>query len=397
MAWIRKNWLWVALALGAGISVFVSFYMVSWMDNRNTDLFTFWWAGRLLVHGGNPYDTAQWLEGFRIFQLDLVPNPTFLYPLPTALLFVPLSYAPLVPALTIWLALSTFMLMTSLLLALFSTGGFRSWKFFPFFLIGMIFSRPVVLLYLSGQVTGLFLLLLATTIYLWSKGKWTWGSLPLAFLMLKPSIGALILAFLGLWLLLRRKFASIAVIAGGLLFLLVAGLAVDPHWVAEFWAIGTGKVASVSYMTPTVWGISSLVCSENIPCASATGWLSAVLVLGVFSWLVWRGGRDISPLRLAGLVSTAALLVTPYTWTYDQVLLFLPLADLMITLERKGVRFLYISFLPLAVDALYLILQLLSVKMDLEILNVIAPLIVLGAYALQRPARLSKVLTAPAG
>ena len=81
-----------------GISAWI---IVSALDYQNSDFFTFWLAGRLLSNAQNPYNSGLWLEGHRLYGAEWVPNSILPYPLPLALITLPLGLYPLKTALTI--------------------------------------------------------------------------------------------------------------------------------------------------------------------------------------------------------------------------------------------------------------------------------------------------------
>src|SRR5262245_11735010 len=69
----------------------LSEHIVSRHPMANTDFFTFWAAGHLIAARQNPYDTAEWVATHQAAGSTSMPNPTFVYPLPLALLFAPLG------------------------------------------------------------------------------------------------------------------------------------------------------------------------------------------------------------------------------------------------------------------------------------------------------------------
>ena len=245
----------------------------------------------------------------------------------------------------------------------------------------MIFFRPAVLTLFNGQISGWLLLLLAGTVFLWEKGKWEWGSLLLPLLMLKPNLGAPLLVLLGVWLLFQKRYESILGIASGLLALLVIGFLQNPHWVTDYWSIGNNKLAETFGGSPTVWGLSHLVCRNQSACTLAFGGVAALLIVLAFFWLVLPRRAELSPLSLIALAATVTLLVTPYTWTYDQLLILLPVVDITLAMDKAGYRFALVSTLFLGLDILIVALLFFDAMLRVEILNAIIPLLVLGLYA----------------
>jgi hypothetical protein len=81
------------------------------------------------------------------------------------------------------------------------------------------------------------------------------------------------------------------------------------------------------------------------------------------------------------------LLVTPYTWTYDQLLLIIPITLVTLAIERHGGRLLLAAMVFPAIDVLVVVLLIINVILQVEILNAFVPLIVSGlcGWFLPRP------------
>ena len=381
MTILKKYWIFIALPLLVVIVSLVAIRIINSIDYHNNDFFTFWLAGHMVTLGGNPYAPVQWVAGHHEFGVTWIPNQAYVYPLPLSLLFAPLGLLPLKQAYTLWVALSELMILATLVLLLAARAGSRFGKVFLPLLVGMIFFRPTILTLFNGQISGLLLLLLTGTIFLWEKGKWEWGSLFLPLLMLKPNLGAPILALVGIWLLFQKRYKPILVIASGLLALLVIGLLQNPHWISDYWSIGNNKLVENFGGSPTVWGLGYLVCGHNSACTLAVGGIAGLLFLFAFLWLVLPRRDDISALRLVALAATVTLLITPYTWTYDQLLIVLPIVDITLALDKNGYRFTLVSSLFLGLDILVVILLILDAILNVEILNAVVPILILGLYA----------------
>ena len=100
--------------------------------------------------------------------------------------------------------------------------------------------------------------------------------------------------------------------------------------------------------------------------------------------------RRLSPLLLAlSLSLPAALLVMPYGWAYDQVLLLVPLAVATLAAARAGFPYLVSALLFLAVDLLAIVLLLLAAAAGEDTWSALVPLVVwvLVLWAARRSAR----------
>jgi hypothetical protein len=374
----RRTWWLILLPVAAAASMLLAVRIVNAIDHRNNDFFTFWLAGHMVVQGENPYSPDQWVAGHQTFGVTWIPNQAFVYPLPLALLFAPLGLLSLKNAYIFWVALSILIILASLVLLHSSGKQAHAWKVFIPILVGTIFFRPTILTLFNGQISGWLLLLVSLTVYLWDKGRWGWGSIFLPLLMLKPNIGAPILALLGMWLLFQRRYKAILIIAAGLLVLLGVGLIQNPHWVTDYWSIGNTKMAETFGGSPTVWGLGALL-SHNRPAGILSiGGIAGLLVLMGFCLVCLRKRKILEPAGVLALTVATTLLVTPYTWTYDQVLLVLPITILTLALEQRGVRFLFVALIFLGLDALNLVLLFFNTLLQAEILNMLIPVIVYG-------------------
>ncbi len=354
--------------------------IVGAMDYRHNDndFFTFWLAGHLVSQGGNPYDTGQWVAGYHRFDIGFIPNPSFLYPLPLALLLAPLGILSFHSAYVLWVTLIQLMIIVSLVLLLFQENYPRAKLFFIPLLAGTVLFRPTILTLTQGQVSGLFLFVLAWIAFLWQKRKWFFGGLLLGLLALKPNLGLLVIGLLACWLLLQKRWSSLfgTVVSG--IFVLLAGLVYNPEWVIQFWRIGINKLAGTFGGSPTVWGLGALISHNQSAGTVLFGSLSALFILIGFFCTIFRLRASLQPISVLALVITVTLLIAPYTWTYDQLLLLLSITFVTVTLHRMGLRFPLAAVLFLGIDLLALILLFFDALLEDEILNVVIPAVILG-------------------
>ena len=81
---------------------------------------------------------------------------------------------------------------------------------------------------------------------------------------------------------------------------------------------------------------------------------------------------------MLALAVCVTLLITPYTWTYDQLLLLLPVTVVILGMDRMGVRFPLTATFFLGLDLLIIILLIFNAALQVEILNVVVPAAVFG-------------------
>jgi hypothetical protein len=249
--------------------------------------------------------------------------------------------------------------------------------FIPLF-IGIIFFRPTILTLFQGQVSGFFLFLIVGMAWLWKKGKWFKGGILLGVLILKPNIGIIIIPLLAFWLLFQKRWTALLGTCFSGILLFTIGALYDINWLIGYWQIGSQKLAQTFGGSPTFWGLSTLIFSARQPNMLIFGCMATGLVLLLFLLAILRSTRTREPLIVIALAVTVTLLITPYTWTYDQLLLLIPITGITFALDRLGYRFSISSTIFLVIDILTFILVFPNYFLRIEILNVIIPLTVLG-------------------
>jgi hypothetical protein len=196
--------------------------------------------------------------------------------------------------------------------------------------------------------------------------------------MLKPNLGAPMVVLLGLWLLFQKRYKAILMMGIMGVGLLAIGFLQNPQWVSAYWGIGSTKLAETFGGSPTVWGLGALISHNQITTTLLIGSLAGLVILFGFFWAVMRAQAVLRPVSVLALAVSVTLLVTPYTWTYDQLLLILPLSAVILAMDRMGVRFLLSASVFLAMDVLVVILLFFDVMLQVEILNAFIPMLVFG-------------------
>jgi hypothetical protein len=291
----------------------------------NTDL--------ALVHRVPIYDLEK-VEALAVQYAGIPPEKFFLarfpYPPWYALSTFYLGLMPAKAAATLWFELNLAMLFLSIWLL--TEGWSGQWRLLAFPLA--LFFFPVLGALSVGQYD--FPVLLGTSLLIYSlrKEHVPLTVLGLVLLTFKPHVGALILLSALGWLIAKKVNLGKRVLrpllgAGVLLF--GAGFLADPAWVISYprMLLGYQSEGNVS------------VCSE---CASLPVWLSrwfldgsltramgiAIILLTLF-FLVFYVSRKL--LKSHELLLSATLLVTllisPYLYNYDFLLLLVPFAILI--------------------------------------------------------------------
>lgn len=305
-----------------------SFLSSRWYDARKHDFSQYWQAGRMIVAGQDIYDKDVWIAENQREGTALFTNPPFQYPLPLAILFVPLAMLPIDTAYILWMFLAEIMVLASITLLL-DFYPVRSGYFELLTITGIFFFRPMFSVIQSGQIVTPLLLLLVLAIRCFHAHKWFWGGLALSVLSLKPSLGLPILFLSGLWLLSRRQWRGLwGMIAGGLLLWLV-GVPVNYGWPGDYVNISQNIFAKYYGMHPTLWGMVDKIFKID-SLSMTVGFLCVAVVLAVEAYVFWRNKSNVDAWPAFASILPVALLVAPYSWNYDQILLVIPIVFLLI-------------------------------------------------------------------
>jgi hypothetical protein len=376
-----RNWYLLLIPVLGILFFLIAIKIVSPIEYPNSDFFSYWLAGHLTTLGQNPYLAEIWVGGHRQFGATWIPETTFLYPLPLALFFAPLGYLSLYKAFVVWVLLSQYMIVASiaLLLKLYPTLQIK--RFILPLLSGLILFRPTILTLKNGQVSGLLLLVMAAVAYLWEQEKWWQGAVLVSFFALKPNLGIPIIVLLSSYLLLKKHIVPLAVEGACGLVLLFIGLAQNPNWIIEYWGAGNSKLSQTFGYSPTVWGMTAFFCNYKLNCTVGYGIGAGLLLLIGFIYALTRKQLDLSPALAISLAILATLLVTPYTWPYDQLLLVIPIIEVTMRLALKGYKFIPTSLIFLGIDILAFFMLGISARYQVEIWNVVIPLVVFALVA----------------
>lgn len=355
----------------------------NWLVDR--DFFTYWGGGRGLLDRVNLYQPRDWAWVHQNYGSQWLENPVFIYAPPTAVLFAPLAALPIQIASVVWVWLSEIFIVISFLLLTWDLMRLRLARYAPWWALGVALSLPVILTMFLGQASALILLLLVLTAVLWEHSFWFAGGLTLGLTVVKPQPVLLLLPTLAFWLLLRKRWNGLAGLSVAFGVNLVATFALYPNFLSDWLAVATSKVNGVVGRMPTLWGITYDVVgdSRGQMIVAIVLVLLVVLANGIVVWrLQARSPREVMAVGLL-----FSLVVTPYLWNYDQVLLLLPLFVGLRWLERRGAPVSSIMLIPLALAGLELLLLLIAGIRVKDTLSVILPLLlgILLWYAARQP------------
>lgn len=351
---------------------------------RGYDLDCFWNGARAVVRGEDPYDRTAWeaatrataAEGARPARRDPCPG-RYAYPLWTAIVMAPLGWLPLVPAAALWMALGIGAAVAGLDLCWRAVRGPRGWA--PLLAILVIFSLPFWRFLVLGQLSGVLLGLIGATAYLRSRGDARAG-LALGALALKPQLAAVIGPAAVARDLMARRWRPATLGAGVVFALAAASLAIDRGWPSR-WLEGLGdQRLPEATKLPTLWALFGEVGQPLLA-------IPAVIALAAAVWWTVRPAA-IDEVRFLALALPFCLVLAPYLYSYDHLLLALTWARILADASVLATRARALALLALVASASALpwIFYAIGFAADRDTLNALPPL--LGALLLAATTRL---------
>jgi hypothetical protein len=366
----KIKWLVLVGGVLAAASVFlaIAVQVNQAMGANFPDYLVYWAAGRLVSQGLSPYVPAVWES--LVYEIEW----TFPYPMAAAILLVPWGLLTYRFSYILWMFLSMALVTSSTLLLV------NEWKIsssarylFPI-LAGLATFRPVLVAIRNGQMVPVLLFALVLSIFLASRKKYLLAGIACAFLFLKPSIGIPIMGLMGLWWLHQRNYRSAIGLGSASIFLFGIGFVIEPLWLQQLLTYDANQTILGRFeYCPTLWGMANLACPDSGPCVY---WLGSALILFAFIGMlvgVWK--KKMPVFLAAGLFSAFTFLCAPYAWTYEHVLLIIPILYGMGELIRRKAPFLLSATIFLLFSIFSLILLLVGMRISVDMWSALLPLI----------------------
>jgi hypothetical protein len=284
-----------------------------WYAGR--DFHCWWVAGRIVASGGDPYDAQQFVP--EILAVPPSPESALLrcgqrlsYPPWTGLALAPFGALPLPTAASLWASLAVMATVLGISWTWQLVGGRR----IPWLLVAalVVCTEQFVRTLLEGQfATFIFALTAMAALSVRSEGGAA-GGIATALLAMKPQtavgFGA---AALGLAVLRRRwRFVGAAGAVG--LGLMGSSELLRPGWLVDSLRSVTELSTSIADRA-TIWNLAG---SWTVAAIAIALLLAAVLVL--------IRGQGADDAELLGLAVAFGLVVAPYAWDADYVVLAIP-------------------------------------------------------------------------
>lgn len=287
------------------------------------DFVQYWAASRVVLSGGNPYDWNALLAAERQAQPGM-PAAVMMWNPPWTVTVTALpAMLPYEAGRIVWAALSASMLVLSAGLLWHCWCG-KAQRRMPALAAVLWFPASVFAL-VMGQVSPVMLLGLAGFFYFERRGRLAAAGAAAALTLVKPQVLLLFWAALLLWSLHRRRWRLIMGAAGTIAALSALPMSANPGIFADYLDALRNRPPDY-FVGPTLGTLLRLVAGWRfvwlmyVPAAAGLAWL----------WFYWKRRRDTWDWRAQlSWLCLASVVTSPYTWLFDQVVLLVPVFEVM--------------------------------------------------------------------
>jgi hypothetical protein len=371
--------LWaVAAVVTIGLMWLIARRFVLSLHYADSDFFSFWLGGRFVLSGLDPYQSALWTAAHSQYGAVWIPNPTYIYPLPLAMLMAPLGALDLLSAYQAWMVLSALMILTACWVIFGRTRRRADLPILIPWAAGALLFRPVIVTLRNGQLGGFLLLGLVAGCALAAARKGWLAGAAFGLLSLKPALGIPVIGLLALWALYRRRWQILGGMLTSAVGLFIMGWLYDPAWVFRMLAPGSPKLWSNFGFFPTAWGLGTALCSGRGACATWVGGGLSAAGLIAYVAIVLLSPKPLGVWEAASMAVPVALFASPYVGAYDLLLLLLPIGASLLWLRNRGAPYLLVASLPIWIDLASLALVLVAARVGLDLWGGLLDLLVLA-------------------
>ena len=186
--------------------------------------------------------------------------------------------------------------------------------------LAIVLSAPALTTLITGQLSGILLLIVASGALLWTQGRPVAACAVLGLLAIKPNVGI----FFGLYAIVRGEWRGVIAMCGVVLALCATTIPLGPGLWRDFLGASLANADVLGQYDPykliTVQGFMSGAFGPG-PLVSAA-W--AAIAAGLLAAAIWSWRRSAS--RAEDLATTVLLAVAanPYLSFYDALLLAFP-------------------------------------------------------------------------
>ncbi len=295
-----------------------------WYETK--DMLGYWSASNLLLHGENPYDRAA-LVALERQQGWLRPEPWYSWNPPWLhVLLLPLGALSFGQAAALWFVVNPLLIGVSALLIWQVVSDARHLRAVTLALIAaFLFSRSLKAV-LLGQINTVVLLGCSLFLALALQHKDLLAGAMLVLVTVKPHLCYLLLPSVLLSSWLQRRWGVIIGFFAALMILVSLASWLFPDWVGAYLSvfdIPASPLRGTSYITPTIRGFLLGETGADI------GVWPTVVCLAAFVVFIVRRGHLLDLPSIASLSLLAGLPTAPFGWSSDQILLLVPVLQIV--------------------------------------------------------------------
>ena len=323
------------------------------------DFVRYWASGKLNQEGLNPFDP----EIIQKLQLEL--GGTIVWPDTTSITLTPPWVMPLLMPLgmfsyptgrLVWLLVSVVILLFSSQLLWRIYTGNRKLRWLAI-LVTVIFA-PTISVLEKGQITNLVLLGLAGFLFYTSVKRNDWlAGICLSLVSCKPQLILLFWLALFVWVIQQRRWLILISTAICVLSLTLITIAFNSHIIQQYFGM-IQSYGIADWANPTFgaylcffWFGANQFWLQFLPAVFSAVWF-------IYYW--HRHHRSWDWLREMPIILLVSLITSPYSWTYDQVILIPVIiqAAVWLAADWKHRRVIIFGIIYLALNLLNLLLHM---------------------------------------
>ena len=299
------------------------------------DFKAYWSASYLLVRSDNFADPVQLLaveqeQGGHSGDYSIMTwNPPWML-----VLLAPLTTLPFRSAARLWLlfnicavftsAVLTWRLFTRRLSAGNPTIGQERMRYLAILAPLAVFAfQPTSLALIMGQINTLVLIGLVIFLFLNQRGNTFQAGMALSLVMVKPHLVYVTLPLIMLWALLVRRWRIIAGFCATLVLLMAIAYTLRPSFMGDYLQLVGREERLLLWHTPTLGGAIRELTGSGL------GQYLGIVVLPLTVFIWYGRYRHVDPQVVVSVGTIISLTTAPFGWSYDQVLLVIPIVQLL--------------------------------------------------------------------
>ena len=348
---------------------------------ETSDFMVLWLSGKGLVVGTDLYNPQAWQMLHTTFAPYYSDNPIFIFPLPTAFLFVPFSFLPPRWGGALWLFINEGLTILFFAWVIGKTPYKKKLLMILFIALIAATFQPVIITVLSGQYNLIMLIIVAAVFILFSGEKdWTAGVVT-AFLSLRPNPVVFFVPGLLIFAISRKRWKYLAGFVAAVAGLFLLSELIRPGWIGvwlDYTIGGHGKLYTYGEIAPTLRGLLNDIGSRLSPLVRNGINLIVTLLLSIYG-IVLSLRKNVSQGYVFSILITISLCITPYAWNYDQVLLLFPLAYMILSQQTRTARARRVTwlFVFMIFSVLPYLLRYIAIQRGTDTLSLLVPFAIL--------------------